>query len=168
MLMARRNVGWLMEKSSFGKLGQPNLGCPWSMAYTIMLIFRIGIAKVSVWPNQRGVKMPPFHFSIDNDSPMYDDLLWATLIIAVKTKAKLVNTRLIGKGLVLTFDKDLNQSDIVKVLSQGMKYPWCPLSYIPLQRMMFWQLIRLRNGKTQWKPLADSLRFMVPWKSICH
>lgn len=65
--------------------------------------------------------MPPFDFQLVDDSPYAANLLISTMIVAIKSKAKLIKAHVSGKVLILTFDKDLSQSDIVHVLTEGLK-----------------------------------------------
>lgn len=62
----------------------------------------------------------PFEFSIEDETPLSTELLWSSLVVAIRTNAKLVNAKLTGDTLVLTFDKDLSQADIVHILREGL------------------------------------------------
>lgn len=62
----------------------------------------------------------PFEYSVEKESPFAKDLLISTLIVAISTKSKLIKAKLIGESLILTFDKELSQSDIVHILKEGL------------------------------------------------
>ncbi len=64
--------------------------------------------------------MPPFNFSLEKESPFFRELLDSTMIVAIQTKSKLIQAKLVANALVLTFDKELSQSDIVHVLKEGL------------------------------------------------
>lgn len=63
----------------------------------------------------------PFEYAVVDNSPLSGELLWSTLIVAIKTNAKLVQAKLTGETLTLTFDKELSQSDIVHILTEGLE-----------------------------------------------
>ena len=62
--------------------------------------------------------MTAFKFRLEYNSPFAGKLLFSTLFVAAKSHARLVNTERDETGLVLTFDKDVSQTDIINFMSK--------------------------------------------------
>lgn len=63
---------------------------------------------------------PPSSFLLDEASPMATELLWATLAAMCKIDAKLLVAVYRNGKLILTFDKSIDQSMIMSILTDAM------------------------------------------------
>lgn len=63
---------------------------------------------------------PPSSFLLDEASPMAMELLWATITAACGMDAKLLVAVYRDGKLILTFDKSIDQSMIMSILTDAM------------------------------------------------